>query len=388
MGLLIPHAAMRKTIGVLVDDQQLVASLVAWTPLGPVEVERVRESYITDDLTAALDQLLRPLLGTRRFQGAVGLSARKVFCTTRPDRDGLLGTAPEMMLQNALRSRNVIVDDMAIDVIRSRVRKGEIVSLASCRKRYLSGVLASLNEVPLRLLRVEPAPCALARVAAHWQRKPLRARTVVRLVLGQGRGMAILVTAEQPLIWRVFDLPPTGLVLALASVVRSMRVMGTACGMDEPADALIVHGRPDLLTRSDIATLKEQFGVPILRCSRPELGDGAEALGLALGCQVTVKAFDLARLLKPPASIRDVFPFGELAVQAALILCAGLFLYCRADSLKAELARAGLRPRNMPGPPSGPKRTSKRCTRPSRNESRSPGASPRPACAGRRTRGT
>src|SRR5262249_39681504 len=46
-----------------------------------------------------------------------------------------------------------------------------------------------------------------------------------------------------------------------------------------------------------------------------------------------VEAFDLARTMKPRASIWEIFPFAELALQGALLLCAFLFLNGQARAL-------------------------------------------------------
>ena len=60
--------------------------------------------------------------------------------------------------------------------------------------------------------------------------------------------------------------------------------------------------------------------------------DGAEiAFGLALGClNPNQPAFDLSRALKPKATIREIFPWGELALQVALLICLGL-VACRPE---------------------------------------------------------
>src|SRR5207302_1250171 len=56
--------------------------------------------------------------------------------------------------------------------------------------------------------------------------------------------------------------------------------------------------------------------------------------GLALGClEPRPVTFDLARSLKPRPGLWDIFPCGELAVQAALLVCMALFLNFRHEKV-------------------------------------------------------
>ncbi len=58
------------------------------------------------------------------------------------------------------------------------------------------------------------------------------------------------------------------------------------------------------------------------------------AQGLALGCLAQgIKAFDLSRALKPRASIREIFPWGELAFEILLIATMGGILGVRSMML-------------------------------------------------------
>src|SRR5262249_26076884 len=66
----------------------------------------------------------------------------------------------------------------------------------------------------------------------------------------------------------------------------------------------------------------------------PSLEGGSIAMGLALGCQPQVEGFDLARTLKPRPPVREIFPWGELALKTAILVCASLFLMTRARGVE------------------------------------------------------
>ena len=137
----------------------------------------------------------------------------------------------------------------------------------------------------------------------------------------------MVVVDDLPLVWRFFPLPAGEEGAALCSVTRSLQAVIVQCGVDSALDTVILHGRDDLRSSVDAGTLEQQLQIRTWWVPEPGLDNAAIAFGLALGClNQQAEAFDLARSLKPPASMRDIFPWGELAVQAALLLCMGLFL--------------------------------------------------------------
>ena len=97
-------------------------------------------------------------------------------------------------------------------------------------------------------------------------------------------------------------------------------------------------------------------GCPV-RCYEGPALDGAEiAFGLALGClNQNQPAFDLSRRSSPERRFGEIFPWGELALQVALMICLGLLLAGRSIGARPGLSggaerkrpamRAWLRPR-------------------------------------------
>ncbi|MFI5461652.1 MAG: hypothetical protein ACHRXM_40220 [Isosphaerales bacterium] len=341
MRAILAKLAVRKVLGLYITDQELILSRVALTPLGPVEVDRRRESFVPEQLPQAMERILKPVIGRRKpFQVpiAIGLPARRIFFSTRPMQTIEHDAAPEVLLHEVLQSPNINVDDMAVDLIRVQPGKRSVVSIVSCRRKFLSGLLAALEECGVRPYRAEPAPCALLRVAALRHRAPRKAKTVVRVFLGRSEALAMQVAGDLPLIWRSCDLPATaeGALAAITSTVLSLQILGQYCGIETAADLVMIHGRPDLADVLGSAALREKVNARVIHHPGPELEGEAIALGLALGCQPTVHAFDLARTLKPRASLWELFPWGEVAVQAAILTCATLFLNYHARSLETK----------------------------------------------------
>ncbi|HEV3258170.1 MAG TPA: hypothetical protein VG013_14890 [Gemmataceae bacterium] len=330
MRALLAKLATQKVLGIYVGEQVVTVSGVAATPFGPIEFARQHAPYEAEQLPAVLDRLVASVAGgrkRRRLRVALGIPAQRVFFSTRPIRTADTDAPPEVLLHEVLQSPSLCIDDMVVDVVKAQPGKRRVASIVSTRKKYLAGLLAALEGCGVHAWCAEPAPCALLRAAARRRRAPRRARTVLRVFLGQGQGLAVVGTASLPLIWRSFALPAADEASALCSVARSLQTLLVHCGTEAAIDVAMVHGRPDLRGRLEEQGLAGKLGVRLLWSDGPGLDDGDVAFGLGLGClEPQPGTFDLARSLKPRPALWDIFPCGELAVQMALLLCMGLFL--------------------------------------------------------------
>ncbi len=330
MRALLSRLALRKDIGLAIGDREVAVSEVATTPLGRVEVARDREAVGDDGLAAAVGRLL-----TRRFTKkelakariTIGLPALRVFFSTRPIQADNREASPEVLLHEVLQSPNLNIDDMVVDVIRLKPGQRLLASLAACRKKYLSGVLAALESAGVEPCVAEPSPCALLRDATRRLRAPGRSKAFVRVILGAGGGLAVLTAAPAvPLMWRPFDLPAGGEAQAIRAVVASLGSLGRFCGQEGDVDAVLIHGRPDLGPLAEVAEAEALPGVKVLRHDTPGLDEAAIAAGLAEGPGPGVAAFNLVRSLGRGLSILDIFPWGQALLQAILLVAATLFV--------------------------------------------------------------
>ena len=335
MTALLAKLAPRQAIGVHVGEKELALSQVASTLLGPVEVRRTRVAYKPDELGAALAAALRSFPGRKRRPLAIGLVPQRVLFSTRPIRSANLDARPETLLHEVLQSPNLSSEDMIVDVVKARPGHRQVAGIVCCRRKYMSDLLAALHGCPARLRRVEPSPCALLRAAVRRYPTPRRARVVLRVFLGEEQGLAVVTAGRLPIIWRLFELRAGAEAEAILSIARALQTLEVHCGVDSPIAAVMVHGRPDLHEAFEATEFQEKLAVRLSCHEGPALDAGAIAHGLALGClEQTDETFDLARGLKPPLSWRELMPWGELAVVAALLLCMALFLDFRRSSVE------------------------------------------------------
>jgi Tfp pilus assembly protein PilN len=337
--------ALRKDIGLALGDHAVGAAEWATTPLGRVEVFRESEPIGDDGLAPAVGRLLKRRFTKEELAKArvtIGLPALRVFFSTRPIQADNREASPEILLHEVLQSPNLSVDDMIVDMIRLRPGQRPLASIVACRKKYMAGVLSALAAAGVEPCVAEPSPCALLRDAARRLRPPGRSRAFARVILGDGRGLAVLMTApEAPLMWRPFDLAPGREAAAIRAAVASLGSLGRFCGQEGELDTVLVHGRPDLGPLAEVVEAEALPGVKLLRHDAPPLDEAAIAAGLAEGPGPGASAFNLVRSLGRGLSFWEVFPWGQAVLQVAALVAASLFLRHHLIEARAE-ARGAL----------------------------------------------
>lgn len=337
MKSLLGKIALRKYVGLSLGEHEVSASVVAVTPLGPVEIASRTEPCPPNELLGVIERVVQSLQGPkqRRLQIAIGLPNSRVFFGTRPIRTGADAT-PEAMVQKLLCSSNVSSDDLTIDMIKSSIDKTSVASVGACRKKYMAAVLGVLQQCGALVIRTEPVPCALVRAAARQHRPPRKSKTLLRIFLGADEGLAVLTVGGLPLAWRAFAMPSFSEGMSILSAARTLLSQSKYHEMSTPLDYAIIHGRPDLHDRLQKEGLPTEIGARMVWHETPALSGTTAAFGLALGClNQSAPAFDLSRTMKPRPLLRDIFPWGELATECLLMAGLGLVLLHHSEKLSA-----------------------------------------------------
>ena len=327
MKALLTKIALRKAVGLYLGEHEVAVCHAVQTPLGPVKVASSSEPCTTEDVAEVIERLLTPLLGQKRHPAvAVGIANSRVFFSTRPISAGGAAT-PEALLQKALLSSNLSVDDLTADMLKGTINKMPIAHVAACRTKYMSNVVAMLSRLGVRPYRAEPGPCALVRMAEQKYRAPRRSKIVLRVFLGDAQGLAVLVSGGQPTAWKTFSLSPGREGFAILSTTRVLGAQQKHFGIEVNLDYAMVHGRAELHEQLQQEQLPSEIGTRVLWHDGPSLEGASTAYGLALGCLAQdTKAFDLSRTLKARAPIKEIFPWGELSFAAGLIGLMGAVL--------------------------------------------------------------
>jgi Tfp pilus assembly protein PilN len=236
-------------------------------------------------------------------------------------------STPEAVMQKALCTSNISVGDLSVDLLQSTLDKQPVARVAACRKKYISGIVGFLKEFGVNLHRSEPAPCALVRLATLKYRPPRRAKVLLRIFLGVSEGLAAMVADGIPLAWRTFPMKAGSEGFSILSAVRTLITQAKNYCMELPLGYAMIHGRSDIHARLKKEALPSQIGTRVVWNEEPQFTGATMAYGLALGClNQNLTAFDLSRAMKPRASLREIFPWGELVCEAAIVFFMGLML--------------------------------------------------------------
>ncbi len=225
-GKLAEKLALRKAIGVYVDEDAVSVCQIALGPFGMVELVNRSEPHQPDTFATTLEELLKPLLPAQRAartRVSIGLPALRVFFASRALSVTDRNTNANGLLHDLLKSSDVNVDDMEVDVIKAQPAKKPLAILVAGRRKYLTGLLATFEKCGVRPYRTEPAPFALLRLAATRHRAPKKARTVVR---------AFSARTRSPYWWSdncrwpgAFDLPIGAEEAAIRAAVKSIQIV-------------------------------------------------------------------------------------------------------------------------------------------------------------------
>ena len=364
---LLSKMALRRATGVYLDEGSVSISRVAVTPLGPVEISNT--TYVApgwpdysrltpigtpgpgepDGFGLALEDILTHKTRKGKPQRnpvSLGIPMMPVVLVSRRSQPTDRETTPIAMLHEVLRSSNLNVDELEVDLLLAQPAGRALTILVACRRRYLSSLLSMTPDWGGRLQRVEPAPFALVRLAASRHRAPRGTKTPARVFLGHDGGVAVHVCGDVPLAWRPLELPAGDEAAAIGATFKAMRTLSKLRGDVPTPDAPMLHGRPDLADALADPAFLADLGVPCRHVPDPAYDRASVALGLALGCQGAEGGFDLARRMKPRPSFREIFPYAEVVLQSALLFCVTLFLASKDDStrrahrqIRAETAR-------------------------------------------------
>jgi hypothetical protein len=113
-----------------------------------------------------------------------------------------------------------------------------------------------------------------------------------------------------------------------------LRTQHSYYGIESALDFAILYGRSDLHERLQQEEFPSNMGTRVVWHGGPALDRAAMAHGLALGCLTPgLQAFDLSRGLKPRPSIREIFPWGELAFELLMVAALGGIMGAHSISL-------------------------------------------------------
>ncbi|MDX2036773.1 MAG: hypothetical protein SFX72_08980 [Isosphaeraceae bacterium] len=346
MNKLVPRLPRKHSVGIAVGDDAISICRIAQSPFGTSVVERQTRTIEGKRVETLLADLLAPIAEETRGHDAavtVGLAARDIFFATRPLKALNCEATPQMLLHEMLRSSSLNIDDMEVDLIKHQIAKQPAAGIVACQKRRIEPILQALGDHGLRPHQVEPGLCGLLRLAIRRHPSPSRSPNVLRVFLGTRGAMAVLTHGDFPVLWRPLALSQGSENSCLDSLHRCIERLARQSGLEGKLDALMIHGRPGLELDAN-RSIWNASTCKISRHADPELDNESIAEGLALAAFSRLESFNLTRAMKPPINVLRHVPWGQVVVQAGLMIAASFHLAGHLGSLD-DASRAVMRER-------------------------------------------
>jgi hypothetical protein len=338
---LLARVSRKRSVGLVIDDEALTVSQVVHTPLGPVERDRHSVPLESDPLDKVIRRALAPVWAQRGWKGApvaIGLPTPRFLLTHRVLGPLNREASGEAMLHESMQYTNVLIDDLAIDTLRDTHARRPTATIVAARKHYLEPLLESVMAAGVTPHTVEPAAFGLLRWAARRWPAPQRARPIYRVFLGQQSALLVLACGSRPLGWRGFSMPAGTESEALAAVIGPLRTLAQCEGDEALPRVLMLHGRSDLRAALTGVPLWKTWELDVWHRDAPGLDDPVAALGVASGCGDEDDGFNLARALRPRRSLAEVFPWGQLVLQGAILASASGVMMSQLADLETRLS--------------------------------------------------
>jgi len=341
---LLSRLTWGRTFGLVVDDHWIALSVTAVTLLGRREIFRdVRECDNVESGEVVLEQMLHPWIGrgSRREKQLkpwvqLGVPESKVFQAVVPITQANRGANAYNLFLEAAGSVSVRSEERIYDLLKFELNKRPLACVASCVRSVVADLVEMLDRLGTRVAVAEPVPAALLRAGTQQKKTPRGSKLCLRVFLGPERGLGVVAVGNQVLLWHGFDLSLGEETAAVLAVCSTLRLMARSARLPVSIGTIIVHGRPELEFAQDL--FRERIGAGLLRSRGPDYAPADAALGVALANSLVDHAgHDLARTLKPPFAILDIFPWGELLLQTALIAGVMLFLMGITSDLNSKL---------------------------------------------------
>ncbi|MCE9638476.1 MAG: hypothetical protein K8T90_22475 [Planctomycetes bacterium] len=326
---------MKQATGVAVGEGRLVAVTLGSMPAAAREIGADEQEIGEGGIATALAALHErgALAGTV----VVGLDPRSAFFMTRERPAGAELDVTQMVDSYFAAGRPE--GGLVADAVPVSVRGGNYVALAACRRVGAEQVQAGLSNVPHTRRALEPTPFAVFRLAQRAAPAPSGWKAVIRVTFDGHQGLALLQRGRSLLAWRPFSAAPGHELDGIAEAVRGLVAHGRCDLRLTAVDGVLLHASANLAGVA--AQAAGPCGLEIRLVAAVATDPRSIAQGLALGALGGgASAPDLLKQLRPPPTVREIFPWVTATLLTAAALGAWQKIAAETASYDARIRRA------------------------------------------------
>jgi hypothetical protein len=270
----------------------------------------------------------------RRTAVCIGLAPEQTFFATRTFEDSSQEAPTAAALLAASGNGSLDETSAAADSVRSKLRRTTIYSIAACRRGLAEELSRVLKESGIENGRLEPAPCSVLEVADRSAKPPHAWKVLVRALVGENGGIAMLVVNGKPMLWRRFALAAGQEAVNIASAVRHVEVHAMAnLGVRDVAGLFIQGKLEDPL----IERLRQELSIEVAAAKGAGPDEATYSLAMALSaCKKDQDRIDLFRSIRPPPTLGQVFPRRMAAGMVVAAAAMAAILWYNLSDLQEE----------------------------------------------------
>lgn len=317
-----------RALGVYLADGVLTYTQIGMTPEGMKVLASGTGHVAEEGLGKALAQWLGAHLTPRQRRESpvcIGLGPEQTFFTSRSVEEGQTeGITTEALLAAGLGD-SLSTSEAAADHVRAKLAHQEICTIAACRRPLAAEILEGLRQAGISHSRLEPAPWSVLAVADQTAKAPRGWKVFIRVFLDRAKGLAVLAANGRPVLWRRFAVREGQEVESIASSIRQIEIHAEqSLGFKGIAGVMVQGPNASALAEP----LRAQINLEIVAVE----GEGASTTAYSLAMAISARkrapdSMDLFSSIRPPPTLREVFPRKLAVVMAVVVAMMALFLW-------------------------------------------------------------
>ncbi len=281
MKSLLSRCAVRRSIGLVIEERRIAISIVSATPLSRRQVFRDVQSCEGESAQEVLERVMGPWIKSRRGRQAeagpwvqLGVPESQVFQAVVPITQANRNAPPQTYFLEAVQATNIRSEERIIELLKLELNKQPLACVAASPRGAIESLVGMMGGLGTRVGLAEPVPAALYRAGAYHRKPPRGSVLCVRIFLGPHQAIGVLAAGSQPLFWHTFDLTPGEETVAVLAAYSTLWMLWRNCRIPLPIDTMILHGRPEVVLTQRPEAFQQRTGDTVNSLRRAELRCG------------------------------------------------------------------------------------------------------------------
>ncbi len=241
-------------------------------------------------------------------------------------RDKLLDSAG---FHNVEERHQIAIDYFRINKVKSSM--GQLWGIGVCKKQIAEGLYAAFSQAGFSNITLRPTPWAMSSFAIKLPKKHRHWKVIIKVLLNETGGLAILVIEKHPMCWKRFSFPEAGSIEKIESAIKGILIQSTVTLGRPVIDGIVLEGpKAEEIGQK----LYDAVGLDVATADGPGFTDSQCSYSLAMSAKTQEDIqFDIFHELRSKPSIKQIFPWKIAAMIVFAAVCMGVMMWEKASGL-------------------------------------------------------